>query len=413
MRKIISVVILALSLNAFSQIPTNGLVGWYPFNGNANDESTFANNGSLFGGVTMTLDRFGLANSAFNFNGIDSYIVTQNGGPLGQTSRTFSFWFKTNSPNEQMALVYGDPNGNGGCFDIAFNNPCSGIGVDVSNGVIMKSDNSILDNQWHHCIIIFDSDFSNTIDDIVLYIDGVMQSSITCSALNNSASINTMSLNPYTIGKDFSAARFFEGSIDDIGIWDRVLTPTEIEALYNYVPCSDTTVSVTQTIYVSDETFQSISPKTYLDGIDTLTTIVGECDSIVKRYTNFVFQANYCTDTTYITIQDTNYTFITVTDTLIINANISGLISPNNLNTIKVYPNPANTHITIDYGNFISMNGYSIKIINFVSQEVFSSFISQQSSFIDLSTWTGNGVYYLQIIDPQNNVIENRKIVIQ
>jgi hypothetical protein len=114
---------------------------------------------------------------------------------------------------------------------------------------------------------------------------------------------------------------------------------------------------------------------------------------------------------TNVTVYDTLLT--TVTDTLVINATITGLNPPNNLNTIKVFPNPANDHITINYGNFASMSGYTLKITNNLGQVVFTSPINQQSSYIDLSTWSGNGIYFVQIIDTQNNTIENRKIVIQ
>ena len=119
------------------------------------------------------------------------------------------------------------------------------------------------------------------------------------------------------------------------------------------------------------------------------------------------------TDTCIVTINDTITTLISVTDTLIINATITGLNPPNNLNTIKVFPNPANDHITINYGNFASMSGYTLKITNNFGQVVFTTPINQQSSYIDLSTWSGNGIYFVQIIDTQNNTIENKKIVIQ
>ena len=104
---------------------------------------------------------------------------------------------------------------------------------------------------------------------------------------------------------------------------------------------------------------------------------------------------------------------IAVTDTLIINAKLTGLNPPNNLNTLKVYPNPANTHITIDYGNFVNMNGYKVKVVNMAGQTVFTTIINQQTSYIDVSTWSGKGIYFLQLIDTQNNTIENRKIVLQ
>jgi hypothetical protein len=114
---------------------------------------------------------------------------------------------------------------------------------------------------------------------------------------------------------------------------------------------------------------------------------------------------------TSVTVYDTLLT--TVTDTLLINATITGLNPPNNQNTLKIFPNPTNTHITINYGNFNSMSGYTLKIVNAIGQTVFTTPINQQTSYIDLSTWTGNGIYYVQLIDTQNSTIENRKIVIQ
>jgi hypothetical protein len=100
-------------------------------------------------------------------------------------------------------------------------------------------------------------------------------------------------------------------------------------------------------------------------------------------------------------------------DTLVINSTLSGISAPNNTNRLIVYPNPAMDHITIDYGVFSKMSGYTMKITNTLGQTVFSSPINQQSSFINLSSWTGKGMYNVQIFDTQNNMIENRKIVLQ
>jgi hypothetical protein len=116
------------------------------------------------------------------------------------------------------------------------------------------------------------------------------------------------------------------------------------------------------------------------------------------------------TTTIYDTVTVTNYS--TVTDTLIINATL-GLPASNNQNTILVYPNPASDHITIDNGNYTSMSGYSIKIENATGQQVFQSIINQPQFYIDLSSWTGNGLYYIHLIDPQNNTMTIRKIVLQ
>ena len=52
--------------NVPNYVPTNGLVGWWPFNGNANDESGNNNNGTV-NGATLTTDRFGNAGKAYDF----------------------------------------------------------------------------------------------------------------------------------------------------------------------------------------------------------------------------------------------------------------------------------------------------------------------------------------------------------
>lgn len=118
-------------------------------------------------------------------------------------------------------------------------------------------------------------------------------------------------------------------------------------------------------------------------------------------------------DTTGIlcTSYDTVYT--SVTDTLIINAVLTGVNPPNNINAVTIYPNPASTHITIDNGNYNSMAGYTLKIENNLGQTVFTSLINQQQFYIDLSTWSGNGIYFVHIIDAQSNTIEIKKIVLQ
>ena len=118
----------------------------------------------------------------------------------------------------------------------------------------------------------------------------------------------------------------------------------------------------------------------------------------------------YDTITTNVTVYDTLLT--TVTDTLIINTTLS-LPAPNNENTILIYPNPSSDHITIDNGNFAAMAGYSLKITNNAGQEVFLNAINQAQFYVDLSTWTGNGLYFVHLIDSQNNTVTVRKIVLQ
>jgi hypothetical protein len=275
---------------------------------------------------------------------------------------------------------------------------------------------------------------ANTIG--LFHLDNVSGSTISNSIGGTAATFGTPSL---TNGK-FGQALNFDG-IDDYVRWsnsipvnsmtvefwfkssDQSATMAMLEYAYNtgiYLQSS----SVTNPIqWSTGETTTSITvnpsqlPYVWVSNGSCSDTIFFNSQSVTQydTVTTNVFDTTFVTQTVYDTVQVTIYDTLltTVTDTLVINAIITGINPPNNLNTLKVFPNPANTHITIDYGNFSAMSGYTLKIVNAVGQTVFTTPINQQSSYIDLSTWSGIGIYFVQLIDPQNNTIENRKILIQ
>jgi hypothetical protein len=122
-----------------------------------------------------------------------------------------------------------------------------------------------------------------------------------------------------------------------------------------------------------------------------------------------------CNDTIFFNsatsiVYDTSY--IAVTDTLIINT-ITGLTPPNNINVIKVFPNPSSTHITVDFGDYSLLSGFSLKITNSTGQLVYYSLINAPSSFLSLAGWGGSGLYYIQVINQQGQVVDNKKIILQ
>ncbi len=108
------------------------------------------------------------------------------------------------------------------------------------------------------------------------------------------------------------------------------------------------------------------------------------------------------------------YQLVTVTDTLLINTgSITGFNPLSYENTIKIWPNPSNSQITIDAGDLNLMNGYSIRIVNALGQQMFQTALTQQQYVVNLATWTGPGLYYVNIINPQGVTIDTKKIVIQ
>lgn len=90
-------------------------------------------------------------------------------------------------------------------------------------------------------------------------------------------------------------------------------------------------------------------------------------------------------------------------------------IDEQNIKTIKIYPNPASTHINIDFNNETDLNGGTIKFINSLGQEVFTSPItlSGTQTSIQLNAWGGTGMYFVQIINPQGQIMDVKKIIIQ
>jgi hypothetical protein len=73
-----------------------GLVAYYPFNGNANDESGNGNHGSVYG-ATLTEDRFGVPDSAYSFDGQNNFIQIENINDFKLTSWTIAGWIRKSS----------------------------------------------------------------------------------------------------------------------------------------------------------------------------------------------------------------------------------------------------------------------------------------------------------------------------
>jgi Secretion system C-terminal sorting domain/SprB repeat len=117
-------------------------------------------------------------------------------------------------------------------------------------------------------------------------------------------------------------------------------------------------------------------------------------------------------DTVRVNVFDTIYTSIAVTDTLYITVHLTG-IGFNNNNELLVYPNPAKTYLVINCGNYSIMSGYSITITNTLGQNVFITSVNQQIYNLNLSTWTGQGVYLMKIYDQGGQLVSIKEIVLQ
>lgn len=79
---VLFVIPFGISQDLPAYVPTNGLVAYYPFNGNANDESGNGHHGTV-NGATLTSDRNDVQNSSYSFDGLDDYIsINSNNNQL-------------------------------------------------------------------------------------------------------------------------------------------------------------------------------------------------------------------------------------------------------------------------------------------------------------------------------------------
>jgi hypothetical protein len=202
-------------------VPTNGLVGYWPFCGNANDAFTNGYNGTV-NGASLTTDRNGVANSAYSFDGTNDFISLASYSLFsGNSSRSISFWIQTNQTQNGIPVSIGNASFNN-CFNVRYGAGAQGIvGVmGFTTDFYPTTGTSIINNSWRNVVVTFDG------TSLKIYIDGV---------LDNSAnkSFNTTGTNNF-IGKSNQVGGEFwvSGKIDDVGIWNRALSPLEISNMY-------------------------------------------------------------------------------------------------------------------------------------------------------------------------------------
>lgn len=211
----------------------NGLIAYYPFNGNANDASGNANNGNNIG-ATLTTDRFNTINSSYYFSAIncspriEAFVNTNS----ITNSLTISIWvlkigngcssprildFASNPINGpgQIQMMYG------------YNNSWA-LGHQKSNGIDLNS--SLFPHgqiKWTHLV------YTNDGAQARFYQDGILL------GLVSNGTGNPVLAKNLTIGRmNHPAFDAFDGKIDDVGIWNRALNADEVKFLYqnNFQP---------------------------------------------------------------------------------------------------------------------------------------------------------------------------------
>lgn len=211
--------------NSCNIYPTNlldGLTGWWTFCGNANDESGNGHPG-IINGATLTDDRFGTVNRGYQFDGVNDFIKVNN--IYDYSNKTINTWFNA-------AEIYKSGNSAYQIFEIDAQSLSYGrTSAQIESGILYVTGGGELasyaipidSNQW------FMLTMTRTPTVIKYYLNGSYlgdaPSGISTSTTNDNPNL--------LIGVDRAeTVQFFKGKIDEVGIWNRVLSEQEIEQLF-------------------------------------------------------------------------------------------------------------------------------------------------------------------------------------
>lgn len=210
-----------LAFKTFTRPLSEGLVAYYPFNADINDESGNGNNGIATGGMFST-DKNGVSERAYRFSGSD-YIKISNSLILSsiEESFTISAWIY-NEQDQAYIVCKSAYNGLDMQFRLYADNGMLhfanfGKTIDI-NGLIAPV------NTWKHIVV--------TSNGIVAkyYLNGVLQATVSLNETPGKTKDNTSEL---YIGADtHGVTEFYAGKLDEIRIYNRVLNDKEIEKLF-------------------------------------------------------------------------------------------------------------------------------------------------------------------------------------
>jgi uncharacterized delta-60 repeat protein len=219
----------ALNLAGYGFGVWDGLVAYYPFNGNANDWSGNGNNGTVIG-ATLIPDRFGIPNAAYSFDGVSDIITVPDFPGADANAHTMSIWMQANSwtnipsPNPYVD-IFGKDNGVSGTRQWV----CQGLqtgqikwAVFTSTGEYdLVSASQLQTGQWYQVVTVWDGTNES------VFINGTFDSSIPApgTLVQGSAPVRIG-------GNPDDAQQFFGGNLDDVRIYNRALSSNEVATLY-------------------------------------------------------------------------------------------------------------------------------------------------------------------------------------
>lgn len=217
-----------------------GPIAHWPLDGNAVDASGSGHDGEI-NGATPTADRFGRAGSAFQFDGNDFIMVPHSPELTFRTDQDFtiSAWIRTCLIQDDYAgiVAKGSNTTSRSGYQLLIRNG-SQVALEISrndgNYTTLYGRSSVIDPRWHFVTLVV----SSPLGIARIYVDGVLDASASYG-VNSLAPDLRETQRPLFIGTERNSSVFFNGAIDDVRIYDRMLSEGEILDLYHQNGWSD------------------------------------------------------------------------------------------------------------------------------------------------------------------------------
>ena len=191
---------------------TSGLISRYDFTANAND-SQGSNNG--------TSSAIKLGTGAYEFDGTDDFVNLGTDSGLNLLNGgTVAMWVNTDNITDRRFAG----KGSNGAWELLSETTDNKVKFRVNDGSVKNviGTTALSDGTWYHIAGVYDK----SAGEIRLYVNGTLEN--TTTGVGQIATINTATY----LGRN-EGGNYYDGKIDDVGIWDRVLTATEIGKLVN------------------------------------------------------------------------------------------------------------------------------------------------------------------------------------
>jgi hypothetical protein len=293
------------SAPVLATMPTTGVYFSYPFSGNANDISGSANTGTVQNAAPLTYDRYGAANSAYNFNGSTQYISTTNASASpGPQNFSISVWFKTSSAGGLLVGYGSSRTGSSSMYDRHIYMSDGGqifFGLYPNAVKTISTTTSYADGSWHHAVATV-----STTNGSNLYIDGALMATdaaMTTSQVYGANGYWRVAYDNLSGWTSAPSTYFFNGSLDDIAVYSSELTASQVYALYGggSTPVCAGSALTLQCNTVAGASYSWTGPGGYSSSSQNPTVSGSATTAMAGTYTCTVTGSNGCTYSTDVT----------------------------------------------------------------------------------------------------------------